>query len=384
VVDAAQTPAFLTDKRVVVARGIGRFAADDLTRCSAYLGDPLDIGSRARDQQRKVPKKLSDAVKAVGSRGEHVAALATQGSPGLDLRSIAAAGLRIKPDAAAQLASWLGEDAGRLDGILATLISTYGADHGALVRGVEPFLGDAGGSAAVGLHRRHRRRRHHEGAHAARADDACGRSPPAADHGDPAQPLRERREARRDRRPLRAATRWPRPASSRRSRRRRRSRTTGAWDRQRGDGRSNCSRRPISTCGAKDLDPELVMEVLVARLSKLRTTAPADACAPTTRNCPESSLSADSGQFSESWRSAAAALTFFIRRLFLRAAAFLWMTPLAAAVSMRFTASAHSCGIVVVGADRRLARLVRVFSSLRTALLRSARLAFVRFASSGS
>ena len=32
VVDAAQTPPFLTEARVVVARGVGRFGADDVAR----------------------------------------------------------------------------------------------------------------------------------------------------------------------------------------------------------------------------------------------------------------------------------------------------------------------------------------------------------------
>ena len=41
VVDAAQTPPFLTESRVVVARGIGRFGADDVAPLVAYLADPL-------------------------------------------------------------------------------------------------------------------------------------------------------------------------------------------------------------------------------------------------------------------------------------------------------------------------------------------------------
>ena len=41
VVDAAQTSPFLTDKRVVVARGVGRFNADDVSSLVAYLADPL-------------------------------------------------------------------------------------------------------------------------------------------------------------------------------------------------------------------------------------------------------------------------------------------------------------------------------------------------------
>ena len=43
------------------------------------------------------------------------------------------------------LAEWLGEDAGRLQGILETLRSTYGAEHTMRPADVTPFLGEAGG-----------------------------------------------------------------------------------------------------------------------------------------------------------------------------------------------------------------------------------------------
>ena len=39
VVDAAQTPPFLTDRRVVVARGVGRFTADEVAPLVALLAD---------------------------------------------------------------------------------------------------------------------------------------------------------------------------------------------------------------------------------------------------------------------------------------------------------------------------------------------------------
>src|SRR5215217_3905554 len=42
VVDAAQTMPFLTDQRVVVARGVGRFGADELAPLVAYVSNPLD------------------------------------------------------------------------------------------------------------------------------------------------------------------------------------------------------------------------------------------------------------------------------------------------------------------------------------------------------
>ena len=68
VVDAAQTPSFLTDKRVIVARDVGRFNAADLAPLLAYLADPLDSSDLVLVVNGgAVPKKLADAVKAVGT-----------------------------------------------------------------------------------------------------------------------------------------------------------------------------------------------------------------------------------------------------------------------------------------------------------------------------
>jgi DNA polymerase-3 subunit delta len=146
VVDAAQTPSFLTDKRVVVARDVGRFAADELTPLLAYLANPLDSSDLVLVVSGgSVPKKLGDAVKAIGTVTNTSPPSRPKDRQGWIADHIAAAGLRIKPDAAAQLGQWLGEDAGRLDGILATLTSTYGADHVLTFADVEPFLGEAGG-----------------------------------------------------------------------------------------------------------------------------------------------------------------------------------------------------------------------------------------------
>ena len=146
VVDAAQTPSFLTDKRVVVARDVGRFASDELAPLLAYLSNPLDSSDLVLVVSGgSVPKKLGDAVKAIGTVTNTSPPSRPKDRQGWISDHIAAAGLRIKPDAAAQLGQWLGEDAGRLDGILATLTSTYGADHVLTFADVEPFLGDAGG-----------------------------------------------------------------------------------------------------------------------------------------------------------------------------------------------------------------------------------------------
>ncbi|MSX57065.1 MAG: DNA polymerase III subunit delta, partial [Actinobacteria bacterium] len=147
VVDSAQTPPFLTDKRVVVARGIGRFVADDVAPLVAYLSDPLpstDLVLVAGGG--RVPKSLTDALKAAAATTIATAppSRGRERSGWFD-EQIRAMGLKLDAQAVQLLTTWLGEDAGRLQGILETLHSTYGA--GATLRRdeVAPFLGDAGG-----------------------------------------------------------------------------------------------------------------------------------------------------------------------------------------------------------------------------------------------
>jgi DNA polymerase-3 subunit delta len=271
VVDAAQTPSFLTDKRVVVARGVDRFNVDELTPLIAYLGNPLDTSDLVIViNAGSVPKKLGDAVKAVGT--------VTNTSPPARAKErgawiadrVAEAGLRIKPDATARLGDWLGEDAGRLDGILATLSSTYGDDHVLTFAEIEPFLGDAGGvppwdftdaidagdttkaltllGRMMGAGERHPLQimaiLHSHYANIAKLDGADARSDAEAMAATGIKSAYPAKKAL---------------ANSRRL------------------GRTG-SRRAIELLaqadldlrGAKDLDPELVMDVLVARLSKLR------------------------------------------------------------------------------------------------------------------
>jgi DNA polymerase III subunit delta len=147
VVDAAQTPPFLTERRIVVARGIGRFTADEVAPLVGYLADPLDttelvlVGGGGR-----IPKALADTLKSAGAQRVDT----SPPSRPRDRQSWIAVqaeehGIRLEPNAAARLASWLGEDVGRLDGILATLVSTYGTNRKLAASDVEPFLGDAGG-----------------------------------------------------------------------------------------------------------------------------------------------------------------------------------------------------------------------------------------------
>lgn len=144
-VDAAQTAPFLTDRRVVVGCGMGRFNKDDLPPLLEYLEDPLDTNVLILEWASASggPKALRDAVKACGGEIRPT-------GPGRKMGDWAAqqfsdAGL--KPDAAATrlVVDWLGDDGGKLPGLLAVLVSTYGTGSRLTAQDIEPFLVDAGG-----------------------------------------------------------------------------------------------------------------------------------------------------------------------------------------------------------------------------------------------
>ena len=144
-VDAAQTPPFLTDRRVVVGRDIEMFTkAAQVAPLVAYLDDPLPTTSLVLVWTGgRIPRSLTDAVR--GARG-----VVVETSPGRKLagwvdEQVAAAGLRLDRAATERLVQWLGDDPQRLVGVLATLVGSFGEGARLGVDEVEPFLGEAGG-----------------------------------------------------------------------------------------------------------------------------------------------------------------------------------------------------------------------------------------------
>jgi DNA polymerase III subunit delta len=146
VVDAAQTPPFLTERRVVVARGIGRFTADDLAPVLAYLGDPLtttDLVLVAGGG--RLVKALTDAAKKTGAVTIGTAPPSrARDREAWILAEASARGVKLSGPAVSAIAERLGEDVGRLDGILATLAGTFGGAVTLTPEQVEPFVGEAG------------------------------------------------------------------------------------------------------------------------------------------------------------------------------------------------------------------------------------------------
>ena len=149
-VDAAQTPPFLTPRRIVVGRAIHTAKADELTGLAAVVAEPLpDVFMILTWESGAVPKRLADALKAG-------AGVVVETSPGRNAKAwlgehLDQSGLKLDGQARELLAAHLGEDLGRLRGVLETLTSTFGP--GAKLTGddIAPYLGDEGAQAPWAL-----------------------------------------------------------------------------------------------------------------------------------------------------------------------------------------------------------------------------------------
>ncbi|CAN5576963.1 hypothetical protein BH24ACT5_BH24ACT5_29150 [soil metagenome] len=146
-IDAAQTAPFLTDTRVVVARALGRFTTDDLAPLIAYLAEPLDSTELVLEWGSGRRPKAFDA--ALGAAGATVTSTSAptraRDRQGWVAEQAAAAGVKLHAQAVDALTTHLGEQVGDLDGLLRTLVATFGTSATLQVDDVTPFLGDAGG-----------------------------------------------------------------------------------------------------------------------------------------------------------------------------------------------------------------------------------------------
>jgi DNA polymerase-3 subunit delta len=148
VVDSCQTPPFLTDRRVVVLRDVGRFTAEEVAPLVDYLGDPLVttalvlVGGGGRSA-----RKLEDAVRKAGQIVEAGAPQRAGDRRQWYADRLAAASVRLDRAATALLEEHLGEDLGRLAPLLDVLAAAYGEGARVGPDRLEPFLGQAGGLA---------------------------------------------------------------------------------------------------------------------------------------------------------------------------------------------------------------------------------------------
>jgi DNA polymerase III subunit delta len=147
VVDAAQTPPFITDRRVVVARGLGRFGAEELAPLLAYLGDPLPSTALVLVASGgPVSQKLPNAVKKIGHVVDVSLRQAKDAKAWFQAR-LKDAPVRLDARAAKAVADHVGDDVGRLIGLLNLLEGVHGTGARVTTDEVVPYLGEAGGVA---------------------------------------------------------------------------------------------------------------------------------------------------------------------------------------------------------------------------------------------
>ena len=145
-VEAARTPPFLADRRVVVGREIGAASSEALQPLLAYLAGPLATTSLVlvTGERGRLSPKLTSAVKAVGRVVEAGVPTQQAGRSAWLADHLAGAPVRLDAGAITVVDAHLGEDLGRLQSLLATLAAAYGAGARVGADDVEPFLGEAG------------------------------------------------------------------------------------------------------------------------------------------------------------------------------------------------------------------------------------------------
>jgi DNA polymerase-3 subunit delta len=143
-VDAAQTPPFFGHRRIVVARDVGRFSTHDVEPLVAYLRDPSPTTSLVLVAGGgQVARPLVEAVRKAGH-------LVDAGVPGGRGRAtwlaarLKQAPVRLDGRAAALLGEHLGEDVDRLGSLLDMLEAAYGPGARIGPDEIGPFLGGAG------------------------------------------------------------------------------------------------------------------------------------------------------------------------------------------------------------------------------------------------
>jgi DNA polymerase-3 subunit delta len=147
IVDACRTPPFLAERRVVVAREIGRFRTEALEPLIEWLADPLpttalvltsgggQVSQRLLAALRKVGQVVDTATGTGKARGQWLAS------------QLQRAPVRLDPPAARLVGEHLGEDMGRLTNLLESLAVAYGEGARVGTEELGPFLGQAGGVA---------------------------------------------------------------------------------------------------------------------------------------------------------------------------------------------------------------------------------------------
>ena len=111
-----------------------------------YLGDPLDSTDLVLVAGGgRIPKAVVDAAKKAGVTATATAPPSSKRDRSVWIEAqVVSLGLKLDGSALAALGNWMGEEAGRLAGVLDTLLAVYGSGKKLSATDIEPYLGASG------------------------------------------------------------------------------------------------------------------------------------------------------------------------------------------------------------------------------------------------
>jgi DNA polymerase III subunit delta len=147
VVNACSTPPFLASRRVVVVRDAGRLTAAQAAALVAYLSDSLPSTALVLVAGGgTIPATLLSTVRRVGEVVDSAAGTGRSRARWLTER-LASGPVRLDAASARRIGDHVGEDLGALSGLLDVLAAAYGEGAEVAPADLEPFLGEAGSVA---------------------------------------------------------------------------------------------------------------------------------------------------------------------------------------------------------------------------------------------
>ena len=144
IVDACLTPPFLVDMRVVVVRDAGRLLTADVPRLVDVVQEPLVTTVLILvTGGGTIPAPLVKAIAAAGEVIDVATSKAGDRKAWLN-EHLRAAPVHLDRGATDLLGDHVGEDLGRVEGLLSALSAAYGEGASVSADDLEPYLGEAG------------------------------------------------------------------------------------------------------------------------------------------------------------------------------------------------------------------------------------------------
>ena len=138
--DALRTPPFGTSRRIVVVRGASKLSAGEARSLADYLASPSPDSVLVLEGDGKLPAALAKACKEAGAEevGESSA------TADVLVKTLREAKVHLDRPARELVLERLGEDAGRVPGLVELLAAAHGEGADLGVEDVEPYLGREG------------------------------------------------------------------------------------------------------------------------------------------------------------------------------------------------------------------------------------------------